>query len=119
MSRFTVTNRTGMVFAYGFDRPLSQYFLDIIKDKPGCDQHVNVVGFGAVLWDKGTNGQMLDGLSCYGLLKLIPPAHLQAITLDLPIPEGDRPVYVHNGDGKPTISVEEQLKPGYIQPCPF
>ena len=118
MSRFTVTNRTGTTFAYGYDRPLSQYFLDVIS-RNGIDQHFNVVGFGAVLWSNGTNGQMLEGLSCYGLINLIPPAHLSAITLDLPIPEGDRPVYVHHGEGKPTISVEEQIKPGYVPPCPF
>jgi hypothetical protein len=119
VSRFIVTNRTGSTFAYGYDRPTAQYFLDFIE-RHGIEHDVEaLVGFGADMHPAGTNGQMLDGLAAFGLTSLIPPAHLQAIALDLPIPEGERPVYIHNGEGKPTISVEEQLKPGYVPPCPF
>jgi hypothetical protein len=119
MSRFTITNAKGTTVAYGHDRPTAQYFLDVVGTAAVPDYYRPVVGFDAILHRQGTAGQLFDALQAFDVLHLIPEAHRIAIGLDLPIPEDRRPCFVHNGDGKPTISVEEQLKPGYVPPCPF
>lgn len=109
MSRFSVTNKTGMKFAYGYDTQTEQYFLDQTGTRQSPNEYLAIVGFGAQFYPVGRNGVMLSMLGCYGLTKLIPASHLEAITHDLPIPEDDRPVFVHNGEGQTRKSVEEEI----------
>ena len=69
------------IFAYGFDRPLQEYFLD----KKVGDSFEPVVGFGEPAeFPYGCNSAMLQGINKYKLQDLIPADHMARISGDLP-----------------------------------
>lgn len=72
MSRYTV-NSKGKKIVYGFDNPLSQFFLDI-DGKHICGPLSPVYG---------SNYEMLAALRRNGIEKMIPQIHIDAITDDL------------------------------------
>lgn len=74
MSRHTIKNE-GRVAIYGFDRPLSEYFVQIWPE--GRDSPVHVVSGGA--------GPVFECLEKYGVT--LPDAHRDLMALDLPIPD--------------------------------
>jgi len=76
MSRFQATNESGKKFVYGFDRPLQEYFLQVIED----GEPQEIVGSLGLL--SGTNGNMLEALQENEVQ--IPEEHLDRIILDLP-----------------------------------
>mgnify|MGYP006283902361 CR=1 FL=1 len=76
MSRFLASNERGQKFSYGFDRPLQEYFLQVIED----GEPVEIVG--SLGRRSGTNGNMLDALVEYGVE--IPEEHKDRIIFDLP-----------------------------------
>ena len=79
MSRFTATNNAGETFAYGFDRPLQEYFIQ--KYLPDGDS-VDLVGFGSVPHIAGTNGNFLNAVDEHGII--LPDNHLFEVGMDVP-----------------------------------
>ena len=77
MSRFVAANANGQEFAYGFDRPLGEYFIQLLD---GEDDATDLCGFPV---NNGTNGNFLEVVSQYGIQ--IPDEHLDNVCLDLPI----------------------------------
>ena len=76
-----------VTFAYGYDRPTSQYFLDVKADEEMG--FVSVVGFDGVM--SGTRGNLIRKIDFYEIADMIPESHMLAICMDLPIPEQDEP----------------------------
>ena len=81
MSRYHV--RVGEVtFAYGYDRPLQEYFLQRHTpsegDYPQVDDLVGSLTGGGY----GTAGELLEAVEKYGVP--LPTDHLLAVSLDLP-----------------------------------
>ena len=86
MSRYTievVKQKVVTIFAYGYDNPLQEYFLD---QKVGdSDSFEPIVGFGdPAEFPYGSNSAMLQGIDKYKLSKLIPADHMAKIGGDLP-----------------------------------
>jgi len=81
MSRHAhVHKKEGKIYsvAYGFDRPLSEYFLQVFDPSMPEDEE-------CILW-KGSRMDQLSNSSMYELYQEwgVPKHHLQAVTLDLP-----------------------------------
>ena len=72
MSRYRTVNDKGESYAYGYDRPLAEYFL----------QKGDVEIVGNLGTKPGTNGHMLEALTEEKIV--IPQDHFDAITMDLP-----------------------------------
>lgn len=72
MSRYRATNDKGELYAYGYDRPLAEYFLQ--------KGEVEIVG--NLGTKPGTNGHMLEALRAENVE--IPADHYDAISMDLP-----------------------------------
>jgi hypothetical protein len=89
MSRHDITDNDGQAYVYGFDRPTSQYFLDIISDHPDASIYLPTVGFDSPItkWQRGTHVHLLEAMMHYGIWTRIPEDHRNAILFDLPIPE--------------------------------
>lgn len=94
MSRHTITTPTGKRYAYGYDRPTSQYFLDAIgTDALGNDEAQPIVGFDAPgIWARGTAADLTSALLQHYLMDMLPSLHRTALVLDLPIPDSDQPI---------------------------
>lgn len=92
MSRHSITDKDGQTYAYGYDRPTSQYFLDVISDDPDASIYLPYVGFDSPItkWQRGTHVHLLEALMHFNVWDLIPEEHRTAITFDLPIPEPKR-----------------------------
>ena len=87
MSRFTFLNNwkeNGKILevAYGFDRPLQEYFIQVFDttapDTDDDDTHC-ILWEGNRMTDK-SNSEMLELFKEYG----VPENHLQQVALDLP-----------------------------------
>ena len=81
MSRYHV--KVGdATFAYGFDRPLQEYFLQ--KHTPGDGDYPDVEDLVGSMTGKGygTAGELLEAVAKHGLP--LPEAHMTLISLDLP-----------------------------------
>ncbi len=74
MSRYIASNDSGENFAYGFDRPLSEYFLQ----KYVGDEVIDLVGFPL----KGNKTAFLNAIEQNNVK--LPDHHLQCVCLDLP-----------------------------------
>lgn len=74
MSRFIASNDSGYKFAYGFDRPLSEYFLQ----KYVGDEVIDLVGFPL----QGNKTAFLRAVEQEGVN--LPDHHVQCVCLDLP-----------------------------------
>ena len=72
MSRFTATNEKGERYAYGYDRPLAEYFLQ----KGGIELVGNLSN------KPGNHSNMLQAITDEKVQ--IPQEHKDAIILDLP-----------------------------------
>jgi hypothetical protein len=91
MSRYTVSksypNGVTMTYAYGYDRPLQEFFLSFKDSRTYTDQFIWFVGMGGC--HPGNNGEMLKAIQFFELLDVIPANHMKCITDDRPIPEQD------------------------------
>ena len=113
MSRYVVTH-AGLTFAYGFDRPLSEYFLSV--SGPGrkmvefagangiplssisCDYtddgeqildtddevFIHLVGCLSADDTAGNKSNFVHAMCNYGLNNVVPPDHIWRATLELP-----------------------------------
>ena len=77
MSRFVAQNAAGQKFAYGFDNPLQEYFLQKLDGET-----VDLVGSGSFPPVAGTNGKFLQAVEDFGII--LPEDHLQEVVFDLP-----------------------------------
>jgi len=115
MSRYEITTEDGDRFAYGYDRPTQQYFLDESStDENG--EHVCFmpwVGFDSPeqKWRNGSKVAMIEAMTNFGIWDLIPSQHQTAIVLDLPIPESGSTVTVHMNGRFYTEPAAEPAKP--------
>lgn len=92
MSRHLITTANEETFAYGYDHPTQQYFLDYISNPTGFLPdaiYMPWVGFDSPRheWSRGTNFNLLEALDHFNLLMLIPSDHRVCICMDLPIPD--------------------------------
>lgn len=91
MSRFEIRTTNGNLYAYGYDHPLQQYFLDeSTTDEDG--KHLCFmpwVGYDSPKpeWNYGTRTALCEAMERFGIWELIPESHRNAIALDMPIPE--------------------------------
>ena len=83
MARYEIKLTNGNAFAYGYDRPLMEYFFQYL-DKGG-----NVVRE-----DAGTASLLLGEIELLGI-KMFPMNHIMDIAMDLPIRE-PRPTQVED-----------------------
>ena len=79
MSQYRATNDKGEEFAYGYDRPLQEYFLfkDAPEEDSGC---INLVG--SLSDTYGSAANLLEAIEKHGIE--IPEEHRNAMMLDLP-----------------------------------
>ena len=74
MSRYTVMDDQGVPVDYGFDPPLSEYFM----------QHGTQWVVGPLADTHGSNNALGEALTRAGVWKKIPKEHRSAISDDLP-----------------------------------
>ena len=80
MSRHAATNDKGHRVVYGFDRPLSYYFLDRVYPDGRCRHIVGLCSFPPVY---GSALNLLEYLDKFRVQ--VPEAHRDLLQLDLPI----------------------------------
>lgn len=92
MSRHSITDKDGQTFAYGYDRPTSQYFLDVISDEPDASIYLPYVGFDSPItkWQGGTHVHLMEAMIHFKIWTIIPVEHRDFIVMDLPIPDAKR-----------------------------
>ena len=75
MSRYNARNEQGESFVYGFDRPLSEYFIQ----KRCGDELIDLVGYPV---NRGTKNAFILCIEKHGII--LPDHHEQAVCMDLP-----------------------------------
>lgn len=94
MSRHEIRNGEGQLVAYGFDRPLSEYWAQIdrlptedeVADWEVAPDEVISISICGTMSPRpyGTAGNLADALAEVGVWDLIPEAHKDAMAMDVP-----------------------------------
>ena len=80
MSRHSIFTN-GLEFAYGYDRPLRQYFYQVFDEANGFPvEQSDIV-------DGSTRNEVVEAAKRIGAFDKIPQHHISALMLDLPIPD--------------------------------
>ena len=75
MSKYYIQNKKGESFSYGYDRPLSEYFLD---------DNVEESFVGTMSDVHGSASNLMKAAAEKGIWELMPQSHKQAMLMDLP-----------------------------------
>lgn len=116
MSRHEITTKDGERYAYGYDRPTQQYFLDASSTNED-GEHVCFmpwVGFDSpkLEWRHGNKLAMIEAMTHFGIWDLIPSRHQEAIVLDIPIPDAGATITVfQNGRFSTETTPESDPEP--------